>query len=109
MSAARGAARAGAAPHSPPRPFPPPSLEAAYEGALWAGVLAGARAGARAVVYLTGLGLGVFGNKKAWVAAAIARAVGALRAEGADLDVVLLHLHSVNADLERLVAGEMGA
>ena len=74
-------------------------LEAAYEGTLWAAVAAAARPGGSRRVFLTGLGLGVFGNKARWVAAAIGRAVAALAAEGARLDVDFVHFRAVSAEL----------
>jgi len=75
-------------------------LEAAYEAALWAAVAAAARARApRASAALCGLGLGVFGNRREWVAAAAGRAVAALRAEGASIDVRWLHFRAVDEGL----------
>ena len=52
-----------------------------------------------ATVYLCGLGLGVFGNNVTWVVEAAARAVAALRREGAPLDVVWLHHRHVDSGL----------
>ena len=85
-------------------------LEAAYEATLWAGVTALAETHAAAAsggeappscatVFLCGLGLGVFGNKRAWVVEAASRAVVALRREGAPLDVVWLHHRHVDRSL----------
>jgi hypothetical protein len=85
-------------------------LEAAYEAALWAAVAAAARARApRATAVLCGLGLGVFGNRREWVASAAGRALAALRAEGADIDVRWLHFRAVDAGLAALIDAEDAA
>jgi len=89
-------------------------LEAAYEATLWAAVAAAARARApRATAVLCGLGLGVFGNRREWVVAAAARAVAALHAEGARIDVRWLHFRAVDeglaACIDAAVAAAMGA
>jgi hypothetical protein len=78
-------------------------LEAAYEGTLWAAVAAAARPGGSRRVFLTGLGLGVFGNKVQWAAAAIGRAVARLRAEGAHLEVTFVHFREVAPEMERML------
>ena len=77
---------------------------------LWAAVLASARARApRATALLCGLGLGVFGNSRAWVAAAAARALAVLRAEGADIDVRWLHFFAVDEGLAADIDAAAGA
>ena len=85
-------------------------LEAAYEATLWTAVIAAARASVkRATVYFCGLGLGVFGNERSWVAHAIGRAVAILRKEGAELDVVFLHFREINAALRREIDDAIAA
>ncbi len=85
-------------------------LEAAYEATLWAAVASSSARGLRrTTVYLCGLGLGVFGNERSWVANAIGRAVAILRKEGAELDVVFLHFREINADLRREIDDAIAA
>lgn len=68
-------------------PFASLVLETAYEATLWAAV-ANAQRGKSNVVLLTSLGGGAFGNDKAWILAAMRRAI----AEVADcgLDIVFV-------------------
>ena len=70
-------------------PFATLVLEAAYEATLWAGVLNAAQHGSN-LVFLTHLGGGAFGNKRAWIDAAMRRALARVRDAGAALDVRLV-------------------
>lgn len=62
-------------------------LEAAYEATLWAAVIQAQR-GASPQVLLTWLGGGAFGNDAAWIRAALARAVDAVRGHGLAIALV---------------------
>jgi hypothetical protein len=62
-------------------------LQAAYEATMWAAVL-NAKRGASNVVFLTFLGGGAFGNKDAWIHAAMRRALKIVA--NFDLDVRLV-------------------
>ncbi|WP_332815695.1 hypothetical protein [Ramlibacter sp.] len=62
-------------------------LEAAYEATLLAGVLNTAHGGS-AVVHLTRLGGGAFGNDDAWITAAMRRAFALARGWGLDVRMV---------------------
>ena len=70
-------------------PFATLVLEGAYEATLWAGVLNGGRGGS-SVVFLTHLGGGAFGNDRAWIDAAMHRALTRVKDAGAALDVRLV-------------------
>ena len=74
-------------------------LDAAYEATLRAAVTLGAPR-----VYLTLLGGGAFGNRTAWILAAIDRALDACG--GADLDVVVVSYGPPDADLLSLAPGD---
>lgn len=65
-------------------PFASLVLEAAYEATLWAAV-ANAQRGKSNVVLLTSLGGGAFGNDKAWILAAMRRAIGEVADCGLDI------------------------
>ena len=75
-------------------------LEGAYEATLWAAVLSAHRTGSR-VVFLTQLGGGVFGNDRAWIEAAVRRAL--LLVRGNDLDVRIVSYREADASVLRLV------
>ena len=79
-------------------------LEAAYEATLLAALLCappGQQQPPR--VFLSGLGMGVFGNPPAWVAAAMARAVRAVQARGAALHVTVQHFRAVDTAFKAAV------
>jgi hypothetical protein len=76
-------------------------LEGAYEATLWAAVLNAHRAGSR-VVFLTMLGGGAFGNDRAWIDAAMRRALRSVRT--IDLDVRIVSYRQPDASVLRLVA-----
>ena len=61
-------------------------LEAAYEATLYAAVLHAHKKGAeRQKVVLTALGGGVFGNKPAWIAEAVVKAIAKFKNAGLDI------------------------
>jgi len=64
------------------RPLARLVLEAAYEATLHAAVLHGAE---RQKVVLTALGGGVFGNKPAWIAEAVVKAIAKFKNAGLDI------------------------
>lgn len=76
-------------------------LEAAYEATVWAAVLNAHRTGCR-LLFLTRVGGGAFGNEPAWIHHAMRRAL--TNVTGIGLDVRVVSLGRVDADLERLVA-----
>ena len=75
-------------------------LEGAYEATLWAAVLNAQRTGAP-VVFLTHLGGGAFGNERAWIDAAMRRALHLVR--GIDLDVRIVSYREADSSVLRLV------
>jgi hypothetical protein len=75
-------------------------LEAAYEATLWAAVVNVERRSSN-VVYLTQLGGGAFGNRTAWIHAAIRRAIGRFR--DLSLDVRIVSRRQPDPELVRLV------
>jgi len=75
-------------------------LEGAYEATLWAAVLNAQRTGSP-VVFLTHLGGGAFGNDRAWIDAAMRRALHLVR--GIDLDVRIVSYREADASVLRLV------
>ncbi|KAG5187378.1 hypothetical protein JKP88DRAFT_161766 [Tribonema minus] len=77
-------------------------LDAIYEATLWAAVLNAQLTGVRQV-FLTFVGGGVFANPKSWIAASIGRAVQALNAAGADLDVHVCHYRTVDGHMARMI------
>jgi hypothetical protein len=81
-------------------PFATLVLEGAYEATLWAAVLNHAATGSP-VVYLTHLGGGAFGNERAWIDAALRRALTLVR--GFALDVRVVSYGAPGADIRRLV------
>lgn len=84
------------------QPFASLVLEAAYEATLLAGVLNEARPGGSNKVYLTLLGGGAFGNRRAWILAAIRRALSAV--QGLSLEVFIVSFQSVPQDLVALAS-----
>ena len=54
-------------------------------------------------MYITGLGLGVFGNRPCWAAGAVARAVALLAAAGAQLEVVFVHFREVGPEMRDML------
>jgi hypothetical protein len=79
-------------------------LEGAYEATLWAAVLNAGRHGS-AVVFLTLLGGGAFGNETSWIHHAMHRALE--RFEDVALDVRVVSYRKIDSGLERL-AQEFG-
>jgi hypothetical protein len=75
-------------------------LEAAYEATMLAAVLNGSRAGC-ALVYLTRVGGGAFGNHSEWILAAMHRAFHLMRDR--QLDVKLVTLGPPGSDVKSLV------
>jgi hypothetical protein len=75
-------------------------LEAAYEATLWAAMV-NAQQFSSAVVFLTELGGGAFGNDRRWIHGAIRRALKIM--SGVDLDVRLVSYRAPSLDLEQLV------
>lgn len=73
--------------HAPWEPFARLILEAAYEATLWEAVC-NARGGASDIVLLTRLGGGAFGNPRAWIDAAMRRALGLVSGHGLDVRLV---------------------
>ncbi len=75
-------------------------LEAAYEATLWAGVLNGLRGGSNRV-FLTLLGGGAFGNRAAWIHAALRRGLELM--VPFDLDVRLVSYGSPSKETIELI------
>lgn len=74
-------------------------LDAEYEGTLLAAKALGVQ-----TVFLTLVGAGVFGNKKQWVAAAIARA---LKKVGHGLDIKICHYMLFDKEFENMIKQEL--
>lgn len=75
-------------------------LEASYEATLWAAAST-PRAKRCNKVWLTFLGGGAFGNRSAWIADALGRALRL--AANLDLDVRIAHHHTRNPELEQRI------
>jgi hypothetical protein len=75
-------------------------LEGAYEATLWAAVLNAERTGS-AVVFLTLLGGGAFGNRVSWIHDAIIRALD--RVGGVGLDVRIVSYREPGAELQFVI------
>jgi hypothetical protein len=82
-------------------PFASLVLEAAYEASLCAAVLNAAGGGSKKV-YLTLLGGGAFGNREAWILAALERALD--KFSGWPLDVAVVSYHTSNPGVQTLMA-----
>ena len=80
-------------------------LEAAYEATLLAGVLNAARPGGSRSVYLTLVGGGAFGNERAWILAAMERALGVV--ERSDLQISVVSFGKVPNSLRSLERDEV--
>lgn len=80
-------------------------LDASYEATLWAAAIEAARGDGNGVVLLTSLGGGVFGNKRAWISGAIARACYCLQHLG--LRVILCHYRNIDPDFIAEIDEEM--
>jgi len=77
------------------------ALEGAYEATLLAAAALKASGEGSGVVWLTLLGGGVFGNRDAWIADAIGRAIA--KAQHHDLDVRVAHYRRVDARRAALI------
>lgn len=83
-------------------------LDAAYEATLWAAALhARSPSGQAPRVWLTFLGGGAFGNRKAWIGRAIGRAIAL--AEGIELDVRIGHYRRIDDELFARIEHARGA
>lgn len=76
-------------------------LEAAYEATLWAAVT-NAQSGAVKKVLLTLLGGGAFGNDRAWILAAMRRAIGLVA--NRSLEIVVVSYGAPAPDLEQMIS-----
>ena len=81
-------------------------LDAAYEATLWAAVINGADRAHTPRVWLTQVGGGAFGNRKLWIAEALARAIR--RLGDFDLDVRVAHYCERDLEFEEMVRGYGG-
>ena len=75
-------------------------LEAAYEGTLLAAAIEKAKGTGSGTVWLTFLGGGVFGNKPAWIATAIKRALK--RTNNLGLDIRICHFRALQAPYKNI-------
>ena len=82
------------------QPFARLILEAAYEATICVAILNAKRHGSDRL-FLTLLGAGAFGNDKAWIIAAIQRALSLY--ENVELDVAIVSYASPNPDIQPLV------
>ena len=82
-------------------PFARLVLDATYEATLRAAALDREEGGGSGTVWLTFVGGGVFGNRMAWIADAIGRAMG--RARGLGLTVQIAHYRTISAPAAELI------
>lgn len=68
-------------------------LEAAYEATVWSAILNAQRGGSN-VILLTSLGGGAFGNKEAWIIAALRRALNLASQFALDVKIVSYRIPS---------------
>jgi hypothetical protein len=91
-------------------PFARLVLDATYEATLRAAALDREDGGGSGTVWLTFVGGGVFGNRMAWIADAIGRAMG--RARGLGLTVQVAHYRTISApaaeQIDAAIAREEG-
>lgn len=71
-------------------------LYGAYEATLLEASRIASERGQTVKVFLTKLGLGVFGNDPSWVAQAISHAVNSARNQGADIEVFICHHRAID-------------
>lgn len=76
-------------------------LDAAYEATLWAAAIDAHEGRGSGVVWLTFLGGGVFGNRRAWIARAIRRALH--RARDYALEVHIAHYRRLDEEIREII------
>lgn len=76
-------------------------LDAAYEATLWAAAVDAHEGRGSGVVWLTFIGGGVFGNRRAWIARAIRRALH--RAKDHALEVHIAHYRRLDEEIREII------
>lgn len=79
-------------------------LEAAYEATLWAAALDAHEGRGSGIVWLTFIGGGAFGNRKAWIGESIGRALNAVADR--PLDVRIAHFRRIDIEMQRTIDSE---